>query len=532
MNSETATDSVNSSARRPVLLLCLVLLAATAVLYYPILGGDFTYDSRAQIVIDDYVHQPGNLGSILSLRVLSQDVMNRRRPVLLLSFMLDSMAWGKEALGYHLTSVLIHAANAALLFGFLLALASLSRPDAVSSHRTMWGCFFGALLFAVHPVNSEAVCNVSYRADLLSVLFLVPALWIGLLLRAGCLRKPVWAGVFCCILLLLAAGSKESGSVGPILLLVVPLAVRGEGIPKAWCLTTVSAFVLVGVFLLLAFGRAPETSAIFSGESGVLGGSLHEFLRTQPRIWALQLLHILFPSGLSADYTIHSLRGVSLPMALWSLVLFLFLVIHFSRGNRAVVLGGLFLAVCLLPTSNLLPMYRPMADRFLYLPMLAVAAMVSALGRNEWSRAANRTLVVVGLVAALLASSVTLRREHVWRDRVTLWQNTAAKTPRSVTAFNNLGFAQYDRGEYTESLKAWREALVLTRGSLADSWGGMAIACDALGQYVLAEQAWERASSIDPTYRDPDVLVTSLRWSREQADRLSRVAGRARLRRP
>jgi len=172
-----------------------------------------------------------------------------------------------------------------------------------------------------------------------------------------------------------------------------------------------------------------------------------------------------------------------------------------------------------------------MADRFLYLPMLAVAAMVSALGRNEWSRAANRTLVVFGLVVAFLVAGVTLRREHVWRDRVTLWQNTAAKTPRSVTAFNNLGFAHYDRGEYTESVKAWRESLVLTKGRLADSWGGMAIACDALGQHSLAEQAWERAVAADRSYGDPDVLVDTLRWTREQADRLSRVVGRARLRR-
>jgi hypothetical protein len=372
---------------------------------------------------------------------------------------------------------------------------------------------------------------VSYRADLLTVLFLVPGVWMGMLLSAGRCCRRAWCGLFCCVFLLLAAASKESGSVGPILLMMVPLAVRADGIPKAWVLTTLSSFVVVGIFLLLGFGRAPETSVIFTRELGVLGGSLGAFLRTQPRIWAVQLMHILFPSGLSADYTIDSLRGVSLPMALWSIALVSLLVIHFSRGNRPVMLGGLFLAVCLLPTSNVLPIYRPMADRFLYLPMLAVAAMVSALGRNDWSRKANRTLAVAGLVVAILAASVTLRREHVWRDRVRLWQNTAARTPRSVTAFNNLGFAHYDRAEYAQSLKAWRNALLLTRGRFADAWGGMAIAYHALGQHNLAEQAQGQAVAIDALYGDPDGLVERLRWSREQADKLARVIGRARLRR-
>ncbi|NQT91750.1 MAG: hypothetical protein HQ559_03240 [Lentisphaerae bacterium] len=531
MSVDTVTDSAQARSRLP-LLLCLFLVAATVALYYPMLGGELTYDSRAQILIDDYIHQPGNVASVVSLRVLSQDVMNRRRPALLLSLMLDSAFWGQQAFGYHLSNVVIHAANTALLFGFLIALATLSRGDTGSSRRMVWGCFLGALLFAVHPVNSEAVCNVSYRGDLLSVLFLVPALWMGMLLRAGHCRRHVWCGVFCCVLLLLAAASKESGAVGPILMLVVPLAVRGEGIQKAWALTTVSAFVVVGIFVALAFGRAPEASAIFTGNAEILGGSLPQFLRTQPRIWAAQLLHILFPQGLSADYTPYSLRGITPAMAVWSLVLFLALAVHFSRGNRPVVLGAMFLALCLLPTSNLLPMYRPMADRFLYMPMVAAAVIVSAAGRNAWSRPANRVLVTVGLVVAVLAACVTLRREHVWRDRVTLWQNTAAKNPTSIVAFNNLGFAYYDRGEYRNSLKAWREALVLTKGRLADSWAGMAVSLDAVGQHRLSEEAWRRATVIDATYGSPDQLVASLRWSREQADRLARVVGRAALRRP
>ena len=114
-----------------------------AALFIPTLRGGFVYDSIAQVLHSDYIHTPANWGDVLTLRVVGQDELDRNRPMHLASLMLDAAIWGKNPLGYRLTSILLHALNAALLFLFLtIALrprttpvAAASSPPVVSSTR-------------------------------------------------------------------------------------------------------------------------------------------------------------------------------------------------------------------------------------------------------------------------------------------------------------------------------------------------------------------------------------------------------------
>jgi hypothetical protein len=95
-------------------LFLLVLL-----IYAPTLRGGFVYDSIAQVLYSDYIHTPSHRADVLTLRVVAQDELDRNRPLHLASLMLDAAIWNKNPSGYRLTSVLLHALNAALLFVFI-----------------------------------------------------------------------------------------------------------------------------------------------------------------------------------------------------------------------------------------------------------------------------------------------------------------------------------------------------------------------------------------------------------------------------
>ncbi|MEI8341882.1 MAG: hypothetical protein WCH43_10160, partial [Verrucomicrobiota bacterium] len=185
----------------PGLLLAVIALA----LYWPSLSFDFVWDARAVIMTNPYVHGLRHLGEILTLRVMHLDVIDNNRPVFLLSAMLDWTLWGANPFGYHLTNVLLHALVSVLLFAFLRRLMNGVPP---------WAPFFAALVFAVHPVNCEAVAEISYRKDLIAAAGILAALNFAGMFQPMFSRRNLLLGAACVGSMLIAAGTKENAVAG------------------------------------------------------------------------------------------------------------------------------------------------------------------------------------------------------------------------------------------------------------------------------------------------------------------------------
>ncbi|MBI2440559.1 MAG: hypothetical protein HYV35_04225 [Lentisphaerae bacterium] len=513
-----------------VLCAMVVLAVVTVALYLPILGGEFTYDARALILVDDTIHNLRNLPDILSLRIVGHDVVNRRRPMLLLSLMLDSVVWEKLPAGYHLSNVLLHAGCVLLLFRLLRVLQRNCPGDQFSSQSPgVAPAFIGALVFAVHPVNSEAVCNASYRADILVAFFLLAALNAALNLSAVKIIRRIMYSVCVGLFLLLSAASKESGAMGPLLLLLMATFLRFRGGRGVWTATIAASAAIVAALVAAYLLFAPANSAIFTELPSRLGGSLSAWLRIQLRLWVFQIQHIVLPYGLCADYTPYSIRYLSLAGAVAMLGALLAAALWLGLRNRLLLLAIAFFAVAMIPSANIIPIYRPVADRFLYQPMIAVAMLPVVLvadRRRCWMVSRIWVLLALVLVCGAIFVPQTVRRQAVWRDQVSLWLDTARKNPHSPTAHNNLGFAWLDRGEINQAVGAWRRAVMLTDGRFADAWAGMAVGLDALGSNEEACNAYREAIRLDGAYADPPGLVKKLTWEPAVASQLSVVAAR------
>ncbi len=483
-----------------VLPFALPVLFAIAI-YLPILQADFVYDARAQILTDTFIHQPAHLVDVLSLRVLSLDVLDNNRPMNLLSLMLDSLVWGKNPFGYHLSSVLLHGGNTLLLL--LLLRRLLPEAPAVAAP-------LAAMLFAVHPAISEAVCEATYREDLLATFFT-----LGALLAAE--RRPLLcvASLFC------AAASKESAWLAPFLLAVLPWPPDR----RRWRILA-AGIAAVACFAIARQLLKPEVSLIFSQEPPYAGGSFLGTLQVVPRILLLHLTHIVWPAHLSADYTPASIRSLTLPAALTVMILLLAWQTWTSRGKRAALLGVAVFWLALIPVSNLVPIYRPAADRYLYLPMAGLCLWGCAIcpWKHRWPTSA-------AWAAAILAClPLTLARQTVWNNSLSLWRDTVRKSPESITATTNLGSALSDAGDLAGALASFNRAATLAKPGppFPATAAGAAIVLEAMGDRANADAAFRMAVEGDPVYADPDLLVKSLRSERKHADKLRPIAERYR----
>ena len=233
----------------------LVALAAIA-LYLPSLGFDFAYDSVMQVHYDDFIHTPRHFADVLSLRVLGMDVLDFNRPVNLFTLMVDSLLWGKNPAGFRLTNLILHGAAAALLLRWLLLFTG----------GRLWPALLATLVFAAHPIHTEAVVEVSNREDLLATVFLLLGLNAAAAFRPGDAGRTWGPALLTVVSLFLAAASKESGAAGPVVLAGFWLLLRrgrGES-PWAWGTLVGAATAGVALFFTLRFALEPKPSLVFA----------------------------------------------------------------------------------------------------------------------------------------------------------------------------------------------------------------------------------------------------------------------------
>ena len=505
--------------------LAFVLGLAAFLLYWPSLHSGFVYDADIQIKSDSYIHTPAHFADVVTLRVLGQDVLDGTRPAHVFLLMIDSLLWGRQPLGYHLTSNLLHAINVAFLFLLLARLGAQAAPT-LSRGRVLLAASLGALLFAVHPVLTEAVSEVSDREDPLAAFFILLPLLLAENFPARTAVRTFLRGTVCVVSLVLAAASKETGFAGPFLLALYAWLFRRESPRKAWIVLLAAAFVAVGAFGAARFGLQPAVSRIFTEKPGYIGGSLGQVFLLQPRVWALLLANAAWPLHLSADYTPQNLAWITLPAAIAALVFFVGAQFLLAMKSRLALLGAVIFWLGLAPVSNFIPIFRWAADRFLYLPMIGLAAMLCSALLLASGRKLFTALCMIALAPVLALVPLAWQRQAVFANSLNLWTDTIKKSPYSATAADNLGYAQIDDGDYQASLNSFERALQITHAVHADAWAGAAIALDKLNRAADAEIAMGKAIANDPQYANPKALVEFLVADQASADAIQKILDR------
>jgi tetratricopeptide (TPR) repeat protein len=519
-----------------------ILAAITFAVFVPTLSADFVYDARLQILTDPFPHDPRNWPAVLSFAVLGMDVLDFNRPVHLASLMLDAALWGRDPFGYHLTSILLHCVNVVLLWFVLRdVLARGPRVDGaglaeaaengrrdgagpgVRLTATGVAAFAGPLLFAVHPIVTEAVCEPTFREDLLVAVFTLGAL---VLAARG---EGSWRAVGCAACCFLACASKESGIAAPLVLGAYWWFFRRGEHGRFWAVAVGGGKAAAVAFLAARFLLAPEKSVIFESPPAYPGGSLAVAMHYEPRILALYAQLVAWPVNLCADYGSDSVRHLPLWLSLGIVVGIAGGLVWAGWRDRRIAFGTSLVVLPLLPVSNLVPIYRPAADRYLYLPLAGIAVLAACGIAAAWSRLTKerrQVAFVAGMVVLGLLAAACIARQRVWSTQMALWLDTAVRNPGSYSGANGLACALWEAGRFREAEHAARHAIRLSDGNRGDTWVILALALDGQGRTADADEAVATALQKDGRLIDPDRRVAALAMERREADAFKNLLAR------
>jgi tetratricopeptide (TPR) repeat protein len=486
---------------RPEWLAAAALAGIAFATLSPALGYDFVnFDDPDYVTRNVYVTR--GLSPEGARWAFTTFSVSNWHPLTWLSLQLDATLWGTNAGGYHLTNLLLHAANAALLFLALRALTG-----------AFWRSAAVALLFAVHPLRAESVAWVSERKDVLSAFFGFLALWAyaGHVTAPSIPRYVAVLGLF--VLSLLA---KPMLVTLPCLLLVLDWWPLGRArAPGDWGRLAVEKLPLVAA----AAGCCALTYLAQSQDCAV--GNLQRF-----PLWAragnavvsyvTYLTMTVWPVGL-APYYPHP--GVGLPA--WQPVgaaLLLALVTAgavASRGRAPYLLAGwLWYLGTLVPVIGLVQAgVQAYADRYTYFPQVGLL-LAACWGAADLAGARPRPALAAGAAVALALAVLAWNQAGVWHDSITLWEHALRLTGSNPVAQNNLGSALGEQGRHAEAVPHYREVTRFLPGS-AQARLSLADALQKAGDLEGAELQFEEACRLAPGAALPHKYLGSLLYERK-----------------
>ncbi len=396
------------------------------------------------------------------------------RPLSQLSYWLDQGLWWRNAFGFHLTSVLLHATNGVLLLTVARALG-LSVMPALA----------GALLFLVHPIQPQSVAWITNRVDVLATLFVLVATLAALRPASPAMLAIVALASFG------AAASKETGCVVPLLVLATALLdVPPRAARRPFLAAAASATGIVPYFFLrpAEAGSGIPWDSLGSDAIGRLVGSL-----------GYQVERLLFPVGFWPYLGHVPTDAITITLAIvGTLAAITGIVLADGTGGRRRFAVTWIVAAAALPVVVVLADFSstPVAEHRLYLATVGLA-LLAASAWHAWSRNARIETIAVG-VALLLITAVTVDRNRYWRDDLTLWTAVTERDATQPLPFLNLGLALADAGRPAEAETAYRRALALqpndvTRQRLSINLGLIVV---AQGKLDEAEALFTTANGI------------------------------------
>ena len=484
-------------------LIALITLAA----FLPTLHNQFVnWDDHNNLL--DNPHYRG-LGGPQLRWMITAFYMGHYIPLTWMTFGLDYLLWGMKPFGYHLTSLLLHAANAVIFYFLARRLLGLALPGPAEPGRAGLALSAGvaALLFALHPLRVESVAWATERRDVLSGLFYLLAILVYLRGRGPGERSQRWhwgaLALFACALL-----SKSMAVSLPVVLLILdvyPLRRLGgsigwwgeparrvyvEKIPFVLLALATSAIAFLALFQI--HNMAPLAQVSVLGRLAVSAFGLGFYLWKTVVPVSLSPLNEL---GFVNPWAPPFLLSYGVVLALTALALTL------RRRFPALPAAWLAYVVILLPVLGIFQNGpQIVADRYTYLACLGWAILAGAGLLSCWRLI---PFLVSGLVVCVLLAlgTLTWNQVQIWHDSARLWTHALAIDPKSPYALNNLGIALAEQGGWAEAIAHYQQALRV-KPDYADAHSYWGVALDEQGRWAEAIAHYQQALRIKPDYAD------------------------------
>lgn len=473
------------AANKVYVFIFLALL--TFGVYAPVLRGDYVFDDDTFIVNNQYVHDLNHVKQIYTHSTTDGAGVpdgNFYRPNQSLCHAVIYSIIGSGATPQHVFSVLVHLLNVCLLFVFLGLLGFANVP-----------AFIAATIFAVHPINTEAVAYISGLGDPLSMLFVLCASISYLYYKKE--RKTYYA-LFSLASVGLALFTKESSMMLIAVLLLVEVYQQPQKlqIKKAEKLVLGMVLILCLGFLFLKFTVFNFTGNIaLTHADNAYTQSLWVRFITFCTIFPRYMGMLVFPAYqyLEKPYAAYlSFEALGFG-GLMMLVAFAYLFYNSFKASRTLMLGiGIFFAF-LIPVSGIIPSNAIYLEHWLYLPFIGVSIII-AMGVQQANANAKKLIVILALLLVLIYSAKTMVRNSQWADAVKFYKNEIKYNKKSARIYNNLAMVLNDKKEYNSAINYYSLAISVydvypqTHHNLAQTYLHLNRVSDAIAEEYKALQ--------------------------------------------
>src|SRR6266480_2393849 len=482
-----------------------LLAGVTIFAYRPAWNGGFLWDDDDYILKNDLLTASDGLQRIW----FSFDSPSQYFPLVYTTFRIERALWGLNPAGYHVVNVLLHVANALLVWRLL---ARLRVP----------GAWLAGAIFALHPVQVESVAWITERKNVLMGFFFLLTLltWVEFLDQQTRRRWRLY--LLALVLYALALLSKTTACTLPVALLLI-LRLRKKSVTKGTLLQVVP-FVVLGIamgLLTIWWERYHQ------GTHGPLFalGSIERILIASRAVW-FYFGKLFWPSNLTFIYPRWIVSPTDPLQYAWLAALGgLCAAIFFARRyvGRSLEVAALFFVATLSPVLGFIMLYTFrytfVADHYQYLASIGPIALASA-GVGGLAAAYNRrrplVLSAAVSIVAILAI-MTWRQSVMYGDIEALWRTTLARNPSCWMAHNNLGIVLFQKGETDEAIAHYRTTLQM-QPDFWDADYNLGSALLIKGEVDEAIAYCNRAVTMEPNDPDAQVALGNALAGKERID--------------
>jgi tetratricopeptide (TPR) repeat protein len=498
-----------------------VIVVAGLAAYANSFRGPLIYDDIISIRDNPTIRDLSALGRVLSPPCDGGTLTSR--PLLNLSLAINYCLGREDVWGYHATNLAIHLINGLLLLGLLRRTFQL--PSLRPRYgQAAWGLAVAiALLWTVHPLQTESVTYVSQRAESLAALFYLLVLYS--IVRGSQSPHAVWWNFLAAGACVLGVGVKETLVTAPVVVLLFDRMFLEESFGRLfrrrWGL-------YVGLFSSWGFqaGLLVRTSLpVLKTEIGSIG--VWAYARSQPGVLLHYLRLSLWPDSLclSYDWPVATTAGAIVPGLLAIGVLGVATVWGLAKRRQWAFLTAWFFLI-LAPTSSIMPLPHLAFEHRMYLPLAGVLTLVVVSGYAGWRSIVHRgwisgrVAIVAGMgllmLAAIVMGCLTFRRNLTYQSMLSIWEDTARKAPHNVQAHSDLGGALFALRRVPEAIDCYREAIRI-KPDYADAHANLGAALGDVGRNADAIASYQEALRLDEKHVHARVGLATL---------LSRTDGR------
>ncbi len=462
------------------------LLLVTAGIYAPSLKNGFVDWDDGMLIRENAIVQHPSISSMRT--AFSTYDPELYIPLTFMSYQLDQRIGKGSPYFFHLTSLLLHLANIALV----IALASLlTRKQYIAAAV--------GFLFALHPIQVEAVAWASGRKDVLSSFFLLLSLvcYVQFAIRH---RRGWWyaaLGIFA-----LGLFSKVTVAVEPLLLLLIDWLLKRRSSVASQTMEKIPFFLLSIIFGIVAlFGKRTIVASLTVSETVLM------FIKSV----AFYLQKSFLPFGFSVLYPLDgpiSVFSLAFLLPVLCLLLITLAFVRWGRRDRLIIFGTLWFLILLLPAfltfKGKADLYIA-SDRYVYVACIGLFIIIARffeLVMQQWPKGRQNILAFL-LVPLIVLPSMMYRQSLVWRSTETLFQHTVRLYPLSYVAHSALGNVLTARGDTQHAAMEYYVALKL-HPDLAGAYTALATALRPTGSSQFVEWLYRKALDIDPTYESAD----------------------------